>query len=143
MMLTDLFGNKVKLLTSCLILILALGIPVPALAAGASLDQWQPRNPLPTGANLLAVTYGNNMFVAVGDGGAIVASPDGVTWARRHLGGGTILNAVAYGNNTFVAVGSGDHDQILTSPDGVTWTAHSLDYQAALLGGQQRSWYAH
>jgi hypothetical protein len=32
------------------------------------------------------VTYGNGLFVAVGDGGTILTSPDGVTWTAQTSG---------------------------------------------------------
>jgi hypothetical protein len=66
------------------------------------------------------VTYGNGLFVAVGDGGAILTSPDGVTWTPRTSGTSNTLFGVTYGNGLFVAVGDGG--AILTSPDGVNWT---------------------
>jgi hypothetical protein len=50
------------------------------------------------------VTYGNGLFVAVGEDGAILTSPDGVSWTRR-TSGGNLLYGVTYGNGTFVAVG--------------------------------------
>jgi hypothetical protein len=65
------------------------------------------------------VTYGNGRFVAVGDWGMSVTSPDGVTWTVRASGVPRALRGVTYGNGRFVAVGDG---VILTSPDGVTWT---------------------
>jgi hypothetical protein len=33
--------------------------------------------------SLKGVTYGNGLFVVVGDGGAILTSPDGVSWTQR------------------------------------------------------------
>jgi hypothetical protein len=66
------------------------------------------------------VTYGNGLFVAVGDGGTILTSPDGVNWTRGPRGRATRLFGVTYGNGLFVAVGR--FGTILTSPDGVTWT---------------------
>ncbi len=82
------------------------------------------------------IAYGNNQFVAVGTGnyngtnqyGAIMTSPDGVTWTERGSGTTSQLNGVCYGNNQFVAVGTGyfpggggDSTTIVTSPDGITW----------------------
>jgi hypothetical protein len=67
-----------------------------------------------TGSWLNDVTYGNGLFVAVGNGGTILTSPDGVSWTERTsptIGG---LFSVTYGNGTFVAVG--DRGIILTSP---------------------------
>ena len=45
------------------------------------LANWHWRNPLPHVDHLNAVTFGNNMFVAVGDYGLILTSPD-----DEHLG---------------------------------------------------------
>ena len=52
--------------------------------------------------------------MAVGRGGAILTSPDGVTWTQRTSGTSRDLNGVAYGNGLFVAVG--DFGIIFTSP---------------------------
>ena len=59
------------------------------------------------------MTYGNGRFVAVGEDGTILTSPDGVSWTRRTSGTSNRLEGVAYGNGLFVAVGGGT---ILTSP---------------------------
>jgi hypothetical protein len=63
---------------------------------------------------LYGVTYGNGLFVAVGDDGAILTSPDGVTWTRRTSSTINPLYGATYGNGTFVAVGL--YGTILTSP---------------------------
>jgi hypothetical protein len=72
---------------------------------------------------LLDIAYGNGTFVAVGEDGAILTSPDGTTWTARNSGADIILLGVAYGNGTFVAVG--EEGTLLTSPDGITWTARN------------------
>jgi hypothetical protein len=64
-----------------------------------------------------AITYGNNIFVAVGDNGTVLFSPDGITWKRGNKGDKehpkkyppitTNLNAITYGKDLFVAVGPG------------------------------------
>jgi hypothetical protein len=51
-----------------------------------------------TGDWLGGVTYGNGLFVAVGDFGTILTSPDGVSWTARTSGTGNDLYGVAYGN---------------------------------------------
>jgi hypothetical protein len=66
------------------------------------------------------VAYGNGTFVAVGRGGTILTSPDGVSWRPRTSGTSNDLYGVTYGNGRFVAVG--EDGTILTSPDGVNWT---------------------
>ncbi len=82
-------------------------------------------------ADLQAVTYGGGQFVAVGDNGTILTSPDGLTWTPRTSGTTFTLFAVTYGNGRYVAVGG--NDAVCTSPDGVTWTARSAGLSANLL----------
>jgi hypothetical protein len=77
---------------------------------------WTLHSPGFNGLN--GVTHGNGLFVAVGEGGTILTSRDGVSWTRRTSGGNTLLR-VARGKGLFVAVGGGG--TILTSSDGVTW----------------------
>jgi hypothetical protein len=49
----------------------------------APLENWHWRSPLPQGNSLNEVTYGNGLFVVVGDFGTILTSPDGVTWTLK------------------------------------------------------------
>jgi hypothetical protein len=60
------------------------------------------------------VTYGNGLFVTVGQGGTIVTSSDGVTWTAGALPTSRGFWGVAYGDGLFVAVG--ECGTILTSP---------------------------
>ncbi|HBG07663.1 MAG: hypothetical protein A2075_09065 [Geobacteraceae bacterium GWC2_58_44] len=91
---------------------------------------WEAR-PLPyTEGAWMAVTYGNNQFVAVSRlSNDAATSPDGVTWTARSLPDTSTWSSVAYGNGLFVAVCNGGEDPTsyyATSPDGVTWTARSM-----------------
>jgi hypothetical protein len=97
-------------------------------------DVWTVRMPDITIRLFNSVTYAQNKFVAVGgdwDGedyysrhlrnhGAVLTSPDGVTWtqAMEHHQHG--LTGVAFGNNTFVAVGY--EGAVVISTDTITWT---------------------
>jgi hypothetical protein len=74
---------------------------------------WTARNS-GMGTSLHAVTYGNGLFVAVGDGGTTLTSEDGITWTPRTSGTSNDLYGVTYGNGLFVAVGK--YGTILTSP---------------------------
>ena len=65
------------------------------------------------------VTYGNGLFVTVGEAGLINTSTDGIYWTERHTGTYSILFGVTYGNGLFVTVGN---STILTSSDGISWT---------------------
>jgi hypothetical protein len=58
--------------------------------------------------------------VAVGDGGAIRTSPDGVTWTPRDSGTTKNLHSVTWTGAQLVAVG--EDGAVATSPDGATWT---------------------
>ncbi len=75
-----------------------------------------------------SVTFGNGMFVAVGDSAEavtpVMTSSDGMNWTPRS----TELNywkSVTYGAGVFVAVAYGGTHQVMTSPDGITWTPQS------------------
>ncbi len=83
------------------------------------LDVWHRINPWPQGISL-RVSYGNGIFVGVGEFGSLYTSADGAVWIPRHTGTAHLLCDVAYGNGAFVAVGIGG--MILTSPSGETWT---------------------
>ena len=74
-----------------------------------------------TESSIGGVTYGGGQFVAVGDPGTVLTSPDGETWMVRDPGTTDSLRGIAYGNGLFVATGTGG--LILTSPDGITWTS--------------------
>ena len=84
------------------------------------LVHWHWKNLLPQ-ENSLRVSYGDSIFVAVGESGAILTSSDGTAWTSRASGTNHSLCDAAYGNGTFVVVGDGG--TVLTSPDGITWTS--------------------
>jgi hypothetical protein len=87
---------------------------------------------LPGIRQLYAIAYGADRFVAVGEGGTILTSNDGVTWSASISGTTAPLNGVAYGGQAFAAVG--ETGTILTSNDGVTWSASSSGTTARLNG---------
>ncbi|MEW6272797.1 MAG: cell wall-binding protein [Thermodesulfobacteriota bacterium] len=80
------------------------------------------------------VAYGRlqNLFVAVGDGGAIVTSSDGTAWTQQLAPTGLNLHGVTEGAGFLLAVGDGG--TILRSEDGVTWTQQASGTEAALYG---------
>ena len=108
-----------------------------AFAKADPLDEWTWRSPLPQGNTLRAVTYANNLFVAVGEAGTVVTSPDGATWTLRPTPTTQPLNGVASGNGVFVAVGGLGHpfsSVVLTSSDGQAWTPRSAPAAGPLTG---------
>jgi uncharacterized delta-60 repeat protein len=73
-----------------------------------------------TSQNLWSVAQGGGQFVAVGEGSAVVSSPDGISWiARPVFPSGYWLVAVGYGGGTWVVVG--DKGLILTSTNLTAW----------------------
>lgn len=70
-----------------------------------------------------AVTYGEGVYVAVGNGGAIYTSTDSLTWTSRTSGTASNLVAVAHNGTTFVTISS---TYTAYSADGITWTSASL-----------------
>ena len=71
-----------------------------------------------------AVAYGAGRLVAVGNGGEISSSTDGMTWTQRGATGArSVTYAAAFLNDKWLAVGTAGG--LLTSPDGVGWTRQS------------------
>jgi hypothetical protein len=66
------------------------------------------------------VAYGKGQFVAAGQGGTILTSPDGSNWTSRVSGTTQYLRAVAASPQSFVVVG--DPGTTLSSSDGIDWT---------------------
>jgi alpha-tubulin suppressor-like RCC1 family protein len=68
------------------------------------------------------VTYGNGVWVIVGDGGKIYTSTNRTTWTERTSNTTQPITGVAWATNLglFAAVGSNGY--IATSTDGTIWT---------------------
>jgi hypothetical protein len=81
---------------------------------------WNQATAAAGGEFLLAVAYGNGIFVAADETGTIVTSSDGLNWAVQRTGRGGGLAGLAYGANQFVAVG--ELGGIVASTDGMVWT---------------------
>lgn len=83
-----------------------------------NLVTWTNRNP----SVCNDIIFANGLFVAVGNIGTCVTSPDGITWTSRSAGS-TQFNRILYANSLFVAIG--ESGVIFTSPDGATWTSRT------------------
>lgn len=91
----------------------------------------------PYNVSVNAVTYANDMFVAVESTGLFLVSRDGRIWNEINTGHSVSLTGITYGNGIFVAVGSlcfptkfgcGYIFVAQTSPDGMAWTYHEAGY---------------
>ncbi|MBI2948520.1 MAG: hypothetical protein HYY23_12830 [Verrucomicrobia bacterium] len=110
---------------------------------------------MPTPTRLRAVAYGNDVFVAVGDGSTswviarghdagfccgeeptILLSNDGIYWASPGTLRGVRFADVTFAKGLFVGVEFGG--TILTSLDGVTWTAPNVPPRSDRLLDWQR-----
>lgn len=86
------------------------------------------------------VTYGNGLFVAVGQAGRVMTSATGAgDWVQRTGGWGTSnLLGVHYGQDKFVlSNGSGYY----YSSDGITWTAGTVLTNNGLIDYGNGRWY--
>jgi hypothetical protein len=72
--------------------------------------------------NIAGVAHGNGKFIAVGAGGKMAYSADGVTWTPVTTSGfsSNNISGIAYGSDKFVAVGN--LGLMAYSADGETWT---------------------
>lgn len=73
-----------------------------------STPQWTKLAEPITEEDLLDVTVGNGIFVAVGLSGTIYASVDGTTWESIVSNATTNLNSITFGDSRFVTVGDGE-----------------------------------
>lgn len=87
-------------------------------------------NPFTNGIAPKAITYGNGLFVVVGNLGSnrLMTSTDGINWTIRSvLGNDDNWNSVAFGNNTFVAVATTGTQRNMYSTDGINWTGSATN----------------
>lgn len=111
------YRRLVAMLAVCAVLAGLLPAPTPASAATG--DLW-------------AIAYGNGMYVAVGEGGAIKTSADGESWTGTTVSPKWSYSDVAYGNGLFVAVG--DKGSIINSENGSSWSPADSDVTDYLVG---------
>ncbi len=105
------------------VLDVALYVPMPAIVND---DGWTARlKGLPIALN--DVVWSGETFIAVGEDGVILTSPDGIDWVQQTSGTRAGLNAVtSYGADIFIV---GQDATVLRSTDhGESWTVkHSED----------------
>lgn len=110
-----------------LIVVWLLGVVVPGATPLAAQNVWTPATQTGTTANLFDVAFGNGLFVAVGNAGTIVTSPDGDIWTARTSGINPGFASIAFGNGAFVAVtlefaGGQYVSTAVRSTNGIDWT---------------------
>ena len=110
-----------RLVSICLAIVFVLSLNFVTIAPVQASDDlgWSWANPYPIGNALSSITYGNGMFVAIGDDGAILTSADGETWDIQNSGTSNYFTGAVWLGGKFWCVGN---DIILNSTDGVNWT---------------------
>ena len=88
-------------------------VPSSSLVCG-----WEWAHPKPYGVDFRAVTYGNNLIVAVGDNGFIYTRTKNGSFEHQKSGITKNLYNVTWTGDSFVVVGEG---VVLTSQDGKIW----------------------
>ncbi len=83
---------------------------------GVAQDHWEVQS-----ADLLGVTMGNGLLVAVDSAGGTRVSKDAVRWFRNARVTDLPLRSVTWGGGRFVGVG--DYGTVVRSTDGLGWTA--------------------
>lgn len=117
-----------RILPAALVLLLQASQP----SSAAVLGTWPVINMgKPSKLFVSGIAYGNNAWVAVGQGGYIATSSDGVTWTRRSAGISRDFNDVVFSGGRFIAVckapDTGSGAKIWVSSNGVTWSYRNTD----------------
>jgi hypothetical protein len=95
--------------------------------------------PVPTTNDLQGIAATTNLFIATGDKGTILTSPDGSNWTLRTAPTNRFLSSVTPWAGGWVA--TGDDGAIVTSTDGEAWslvlpTTTNWLYRVRYLGGR-------
>jgi hypothetical protein len=95
--------------------------------------------PVPTTNDLQGIAATTNLFIATGDKGTILTSPDGSNWTLRTAPTNRFLSSVTPWAGGWVA--TGDDGAIVTSTDGEAWslvlpTTTNWLYRVRYLGGK-------
>jgi hypothetical protein len=70
---------------------------------------------------IYSMTYGKEIYVAVGDSGKILTSVDCISWTTRNSTTHCTLSDIIFAENKFIAVGS--FGVVLQSDNGIEWTS--------------------
>jgi hypothetical protein len=86
---------------------------------------WTRYTPFTNAISPKGITYGNGLFVVVGNGGSnrVMTSTNGTSWTLRSvLGNNDAWQSVAYGYNYFFAIANSGDNRSMYSSDGINWS---------------------
>jgi len=93
----------------------------------ASAETWNAQTSGFGSTIIQGVTYGDGLYVAVGNDGTMTTSTNGTSWTSRTSGfGSTSINSVTYGDALYVAVGN--DGTMTTSTNGTSWTSRTSGF---------------
>lgn len=70
------------------------------------------------------VIWKNGMFIAVGENGTIVSSPNSARWTQQVSGENYDLRSLCWTGNQYIVVG--DYNTIISSPQGINWNKRGV-----------------
>ena len=107
----------------------AAGIHGLVATRSATTGAWQTQT-LAGGRDFRGVAYAHGQYVAVSEGGALLTSPDGLTWTSRDSTVTNNLLGVFWDGQQYLV--GGDRGTLLTSPDGINWSRRTSGTQIHL-----------
>lgn len=103
----------------------------------------------PNANALLAVADNGTLYVAGGDSGDIITSPDGITWTARTSNLSGSINNIEWNGTIFLATDDTVLGDASTSTDGITWVNKTVtglptdtSFHKLLWNTQRAKWYA-
>jgi len=93
------------------------------------------------------VACSNSQFVAVGDAGSVLVSPDGINWSLTTVSGAPAFRYVTHNGSVWMAVSyhsvSGREETVWTSANGTTWSQQgNLGFDVSSVAGRAGTLYA-
>jgi hypothetical protein len=77
--------------------------------------------------HILFIAYGDNLWVAGGQGGQLRTSTNAITWVTQNSNfGNTQINSIAYGDNLWVA--GGHFGELRTSTNAINWVTRTSNF---------------
>ncbi len=127
-------------LAGFLVLIIIIGLPMSTVYAQTGIVWQKASESIPVSIN--TVTYGNGLYVAVGQKGIIKTSTDVENWTSQESGVSENLFTVVWNGEMFIA--GGKNGTLVSSTDGVDWkvvsfcdSEHRYDLRSILWDGNQ------
>ena len=125
---SSLFSAFVQPCRQALTLGLLLFFATCAQASNIGRD-WALVSPLPTANNFNDVAWTGTNLVAVGQGGVLMTSANGIAWSLSQVD--TYPYSLAW-SGTKMVMGTANNGHVMTSPDGLVWTEFNTNYAGAL-----------